>query len=551
MVQLLEGFRPYEKQDAENYVANGWWQGLTFGDILDQAAERFPDRSAFIDTSSRLTFAQTKERVDRTALALMDLGIGPTDRVLLQLPNWNEFSVAFFGIQKAAAIDTLLIDRYRPYEIGHICRLSGATTWIVPERYKKTDYLPIIREVLKENPQIKNVILVRSQSDTPYSRFESLMEQVQLTPQNRERLARRRPDPAQVAHMGPTGGTTGLPKIVPRTHNDLICGTQYCSRAWDMCETDICLIAGPVGHDLCFSKAFLGSVLTLGTAVFLDSTDLNDICKTIETEKVTTIVWVPTLAKRLATFERLGDYDLSSLQRMHCGGGASLPDLIEDVRNKLNCRYHNGYGATEGMTCLTRSADTLDTVLNTVGKPTCPGDTYKVVDFAGRALPSGQPGELVLKGPGVFTGYYKNPEENAKVFTEDGFFKTGDVAKISEDGYITLTGRIKEMINRGGESISATEIERLISDHPDVRMVAVIPMPDKDLGERACAYIQAKPGAKMDFEGIIHWLKSRDVSVLQLPEHIEFVEKIPMTKAEKIDKQALMKDITEKLSSEP
>lgn len=549
MKQLLEGFTPFKDDDADTYNREGWWPGLTFGDILDRAAEKCPDKVAFIDATHRLTYAQTRDLANKVAIALIDLGLSPTDRVLLQLPNWNEFATVYFGIQKAAAIDTLLIDRYRPYEIGHISRLSGATTWIVAEKYQKIDYHPIIREVLGENPLIKNVILVRGGADSPYLSLEKLIDGVQLKAENLDRLKQRRPDPMQVSHMGPTGGTTGLPKIVPRTHNDLICGSEYAARSWDMSAEDITLIAGPIGHDLSFSKGFLGSVLTGGAAVFLDSTDLDDICRTIEKEKVTTVVWVPTLAKRLVTFERLADYDLSSLQRMHCGGGASLPELIRDVQDKLGCRYHNGYGATEGMTTLTRADDSLETILNTVGKPTCPHDTYKVVDFNGRQCPVGTAGELLLKGPGMFTGYFKNPEENEKVFTSDGFFKTGDMAKIDEEGYVTLTGRLKEMINRGGESISAVEIERLISDHPDVQMVAVIPMPDKDLGERACAYIQARSGVKLDFEGIIAFLKSRHVSVLQLPERIEFVDEIPLTKTGKMDKQALVKDITEKVSS--
>ena len=201
------------------------------------------------------------------------------------------------------------------------------------------------------------------------------------------------------------------------------------------------------------------------------------------------------------------------------------------------------------MTTLTRADDSQETMLNTVGKPTCPHDTYKVVDFNGKQLPTGASGELLIKGPGVFTGYYKNPEENEKAFTPDGFFKTGDVAKIDTKGYVTLTGRIKEMINRGGESISAVEIERLISDHPDVQMVAVVPMPDKDLGERACAYIQPRPGVNLDFEGVIDFLKARQVSVLQLPERIEFVHEMLLTKAGKMDKQALIKDITNKVSA--
>ncbi len=549
MKRLLEGFTSYAEEDVNRYISEGWWAGQTFGDIIDHAAERYPDKLAIVDKAHRLTYAQLRDLANRFAIALMDLPLAPTDRVLLQLPNWHEFAIAYFGIQKAGAIETLLIDRYRPYEIGHIIRLSGATTWIVPEKYYKTDYRPIIREVLAENSSLKNVILVRGSSDSPYLNFDNLLDAVQLTDENLDRLHLQRPDPMQVSHMGPTGGTTGLPKIVPRTHNDLICGSIYAAQAWDMGMEDLCLIAGPVGHDLCFSKGFLASMLTCGTTVFLDSINFDHICATIQKEKITTIVWVPTLARRLVNFERLEQYDLSSLQRMHCGGGASQPDMIRDVIEKLGCRYHNGYGATEGMTALTRSNDSLETVLTSVGQPTCPHDTYRVVDFNGKPVPVDTPGELQIKGPGVFTGYYNNPEENQKVFTPDGFFKTGDMAKIDADGTIRLTGRVKDMINRGGESISAAEIENLIIAHPQVQFVAVVPMPDKDLGERVCAYVQTLPGADLDFKTILAFLKSQKVSVLQLPERIEFVKEIPTTKAGKLDKRALKKDIAEKLSA--
>ena len=487
MVELIDGFTPYPGPDVEKYHRKGWWPGLTFGDILDRAADRFPDKLAFVDSNSRLTYAQTRDLVNRLAVSLMDLGVRPTDRALVQLPNWNEFAVVFFALQKIGAIDTLLIDRYRPHEIKHMAGLSEATIWFVPEKYKKTDYLPIIAEVQKSSPELEKVILVRSDGNSGHLSLEKLIDDADLSEAKLGELAGRRPNPMQVAHMGPTGGTTGLPKLVPRTHNDLICASEFCARAWEMGIDDVCLLAGPIGHDLTFTKGFLASVLTYGRCVFLESTVHEDICGAIEQEKVSTIVWVPTLARRLVEFERLADYDLSSLKKMHCGGGASLAGLIQDVIDKLNCRFFNGYGATEGQTAITRSDDDLDIVKTTVGRPSCPYDSYKVVDRSGKELPPNTTGELVIKGPGVFTGYYKSPQENKKVFLPDGFFRTGDVARIDERGYITLCGRLKEMINRGGESISATEIEKLISEHPEVALVAVVPMPDPQMGEKACA----------------------------------------------------------------
>ncbi|MBN2124040.1 MAG: AMP-binding protein [Deltaproteobacteria bacterium] len=548
MMTLLEGCRPYEKEDAERYDRFRWWMGITLGDILDRAADIQRDKEAFVDGKTRLTYGEAREKTDRLAVALIHLGIEPLDRVLVQLPNWNEFVFAYFALQKIGAIPVLLIDRYRQFEINHLIRLTGATYWIVASRYRKTDYAPIIQDVLKEHPELKRVITVRGKRDRkPYASLDDLIEEGQLTKDNLALLSERRPDPMQIAHMGPTGGTTGAPKIVPRSHNSLVTGVDFCSKSWDQSIDDINLLAGPIGHDLTFSKGFLGAVMTLGKVVFLDSVTVAEICETVEREKATSVIWVPTLAQRMLQYEDLGKYDLSSLKKMHSAGGASHPDLVKEVVERLKMTFYNGYGATEGMTTITRTSDGLDTICSTVGRPTCPYDTYKVIDPEGRELPLGAQGELVLKGPGVFTGYYNNPEENEAAFTNEGFFKTGDVARIDDKGYITLTGRIKEMINRGGESISATEIERLITRHPDVAAVAVIAMPDPDMGEKVCAYIQPKAGMKLTLDGIIAFLKEQKASVLQLPERIEFIDAMPYTGAEKVDKTSLRADIEKKL----
>ena len=551
MGNVLKGFVPYKKQDAGKYNKFRWWAGLTLGDILDRAADVCPEKEAFVDGNTRLTYGAAREQTNRLAIALMDSGIEPLDRVLVQLPNWNEFVFSYFALQKIGAIPVLLIERYRPFEINHLIGLTGASSWIVPSRYKKTDFIPIINDVRKEHPELKHIITVRGNGDRkPLLPLEELMEEGRLTEANLTRLADRRPDPMQVAHMGPTGGTTGIPKIVPRTHNSLITEIEYCSRAWEQNGRDINLLAGPIGHDLTFSKGFIGSVLTQGKVIFLDSTDSKDLCETIEREKVTSIIWVPALAQRLVQYRQLDEHDLSSLKKMHSAGGASHPELVEAVVKKLGMTFFNGYGATEGMTTITRGTDSLETVCTTVGRPTCPYDTYKVIDGEEKGLPPNRQGELVVKGPGVFTGYYSNRAENRRAFTKDGFFKTGDVARIDEKGYLQITGRIKEMINRGGESISATEIEKLISRHPGVEAVGVIPMPDPSLGERVCAYIQPKAGIHPTFDEIISFLKGQKASVLQLPERIEFIDAMPYTGVQKMDKRALREDIERKLQAE-
>ncbi|MBN2059307.1 MAG: AMP-binding protein [Deltaproteobacteria bacterium] len=551
MFKLLEGFTPYREEDVALYLKRGWWPNLTLGDLLDRAADIHPEKEGFVDTNGRLTYGETREKVNKLAIGMIELGIQPLERVLVQIPNWNEFVLAYFACQKIGAIPVLLIDRYRQYEINHLAEISGATVWFVPTRYKKNDFIPIIDDVRRNQPLLRNVITVRGEiSESGFSSLDRLIEGIHPTPRELELLEHQRPDPMQVAHMGPTGGTTGAPKIVPRTHNSLVCSVGFCSASWEQHCEDVNLIVNPVAHDLSFSKAFLGSIITQGRLVMLDSTENADICETIQRERVTAIVWVPALAQRLLQFEALNHYDLSSLRKMHSGGGASHPEMIRDVMERLKMRFHNGYGGTEGMTCITRCTDDLKTICGTVGRPTFPYDIYKAVDGQGKELPPDTSGELLVKGPCVFTGYYNNPEENARVFDKEGFFRTGDLARISEKGYITLTGRVKEMINRGGESISATEIEKLINRHPDVAVVAVVPMPDAVLGERVCAYIELLKGASLTFEEVIAFLKDQKAAVLQLPERIEFVNSIPVTGANKIDKQALCHDIKQKLVAE-
>lgn len=551
MIKLLEGVPPYREEDIQKYISKRWWRGMTLGDILDRAADMHPDKEAFVDKISRYTYGQAREKVDKLAVSLIHLGIKPLDRVLIQLPNWNEFVFAFFACQKIGAITVPLIERYRHFEIDRLINLTGATAWIVPKNTKKIDFIPIVNDIVKDHPDINKIITVRGTVDQPgFYSMETLIDQGELTPENLAELAKHNPDAMQVAHMGPTGGTTGAPKLVPRLHNSLVCGVESCSMSWDQHCEDVNLIAGTIGHDLSFTKGFLGAVLTQGKVVFQSNLDIESICKTIEKEKVTTIVWVPTLAKRMVQYDDLHKYDLSSLRKMHSGGGASHPDLVRDVITKLDMKFYNGYGGTEGMTCITRTIDDYHTVCCTVGRPTFPHDHYKVVDLLGKELPPGQQGELLVKGPCVFSGYFNDPEENSKVFDRDGYFKTGDLATVDQKGYISLTGRIKEMINRGGESISSTEIEKLISRHPDVAAVAVVPMPDPMMGERVCAYIECIANNSLAFEDIITFLKNQKASVLHLPERIEFIDKMPLTATNKLNKRALRSDIEDKLAKE-
>jgi non-ribosomal peptide synthetase component E (peptide arylation enzyme) len=543
----IEGFMEYAKEDREKYNRLRWWLGMTWGDMLDKATDLYPGKIGLVDGVIRLTNAELREKVDRFAISLIKLGIKPKDWVLLQFPNWHEYIVAFFAVQKIGALTLLLIPRHNQSEINYLTSLTRPVAWIVPKQYGKINYQPIIDDVLKENTQLRHVIQVRAEKNGAYQTLDELIEQAELTEENLQILADRRPDPDEVSHIMPTGGTTGLPKASVRTHNSYITNVEYHSRAWEITSNDTIMVITPVGHSMAMHWGIGAALLNYAKLVLLDSTQPEDICEWVEKEKVTAIPSVPALITRVLEMEGLEKYDLCTLKRISIGGAPSTPEMLLSAYAKLKCLVINAFGSSEGTNISTRPGDSMDVIIGSVGRPACPYDTIKCIDDAGDEVPQGQEGELVSKGPGIFTGYFKSPEENSQIFTKDGFFKTGDIARKDHFGNITITGRIKDIINRGGEKISAVEIEHRISAYPGIRDVAVVGMPDKVLGERICAYVTMQPGAKPVFAEIIAFMKERGASVQQLPERIEFIEDLPMTKVGKVDKKVLREDIAKRL----
>ena len=545
----IKGFTPYAKADVERYTRNRWWLGMTWGDLFDKHTDIYPDKVGLVDAAGRWTNRELRTMVDRMAVSLMRLGIKSKDRVLLQLPNWHEFVVAFLALQKIGAVVVILIPRHNQTEINHLCKLTGPVAWILPGTYGKIDYQPVIDDVLKENPQIKHIIQVRAPEETRYLAMERLVETGELTPGTLAALARRRPNPDEVSQILPTGGTTGLPKLSPRTHNCYMNNVEYHAYRWELTSQDTVMVITPLGHNLSVHWGMAGALFAHAKLVLLDSVKPQDICEWVQRERVTAIPTVPALIARVVQMENLGSFDLTSLKKISVGGAPSTHELVRAVYEKIGCQFINGFGSVEGTCSGTKAGDSIDLICGSVGKPICPYDEIKVVDQDGRQVAAGVDGELVSKGPGIFTGYFKS-DDNARIFTPDGFFRTGDQARLDEAGNIWVTGRIKDIIIRGGENISAVEIENLMSGHPAIADSAVVAMPDKILGERICAYVIARPGTKPTLEEIVSFLKGRGASVLQLPERVELVEELPLTKVGKVDKKLLREKIAKKLESE-
>jgi 2,3-dihydroxybenzoate-AMP ligase/mycobactin salicyl-AMP ligase len=545
----LEGFIPYDTEAAARYEKKRWWLGITLGDMLDKASDLYPRKEALIGSGRRYTYSELRRQADTMAYRLLQAGFKPGDRVLLQLPNWPEFVISYFALQKAGLIMVLLTVNHTAREIAHLADLTRPRGWILPDRYRQTEFIPLIIQIQEDNPGLDKIILAATQTLEGYLRLDDLLRPASNQEALKTVLAKVHPDPDAVCQILPSGGTTGLPKGAPRTHNDYLCNVEYKSRAWHINVTDTCLVATTVGHNLALLVCITGPLFHGATIVMLDSTYPQDFCQIVQDEKITCAGLVPTLISRVVNFEHLADYDLSSLRKIYVGAANSPPDLVRKVESRIGARYINAFGMVEGPCSQSRPNDPIEIRTQTIGWPVCPYDEIITVDLEGNPTPPSREGELVARGPGIFTGYFNNPQANEGAFTQQGYFRTGDLAVIDENGTLRITGRVKDIIIRGGENIGAQEVEELISSHPSVEYVTVIGMPDPDLGEQVCAYIKLVEGTSVFHDDIIHHMKQIGASKKFFPARIEFVEEIPLTAAGKADKKMLKKDIEEKLAS--
>jgi 2,3-dihydroxybenzoate-AMP ligase len=553
---MLEGANPFPKEFVNLYYEKGWWKGIPLGEIVDRTCDLYPGREALVTERVRLTYRQLKEWTDRAAIAFIELGLKKLDRVLLQVPNWEEFIYAYYGLHKMGAIPVMCLPRFSQREVEYFCGVTEAKAWIVPLKFEKIDYKPLIEAVRSRQPLLKHILVIdpteggKEQRPEGTLSFNELLRKADANRYPEDYLHSCRPDPEEICHLMPTGGTTGFPKIVPRTHNDWYCNIEYRAKAWQRTPEDITLIATPMTHNMAIEVSMNPSFLTGGKVVMISSTRPREILEAIEKEKVTMTILAVAQVQQIVDLPELRDYDTTSLQVIASGGSYMPPEVIRKVYDRLKCKFLSVYGSSEGPCAQTRYEDPEDVVLHTVGWPICPHDEFKVIDPNGDELAQGKEGELIVRGPCIFRGYYKSEAENREAFTPDGFYRTGDIAKFDRDGHLILTGRRKDIIIRGGENISAKEVEELIGGYSKVEQVAAVGMPDPILGERVCAFIKPRKGENIGFDEIISYLKGKKTSVLYLPECIELIEEMPLTNVGKVDKRRLRDEIREKVAKE-
>ena len=548
----MEGVPPYSKERIDLYRKLHLWWDLNLSEALERIATIYSYRTVVVDETKKHSFTELNNQVTRLALGLAELGLRPGDTVLMQLPNTVEFCVAYFAFQRIGVIPIMGVPRHAQKEMIHFGKMAGAKAWIGPASYRKTNYLEMLPGLKEGIPSLKHLILVEDGAERPgLLSYGKLLSEVHAGHYSGDGLAKYNPDPNEVALLLPTGGTTGLPKLVPRTHNNYLCNAYYSCTRFDKTPRDADLVVTPIAHNAGLQRLMYRLVYG-GKLVLGNSTRPKDILEMIQKERATSCFTVPTLLIDLLNEPDRDKFDLSSLCIISSGAAFLAPETLKQARRTFKCNVINNFGMSEGPCIGPRVDYPEEEILYTVGKAHCPWDKYVILDEEGREVPQGQEGELAATGPTVFTGYYKAEEANRKSFTAEGYFRSGDLAKVNARGNFTITGRSKDLINRGGEKISAEEIEEMLIVMEGVASVAAVSMPDPRLGERVCVFIKPKTGSRAVFnlDTVTAHMKSLGASVLVLPERVELIDEIPLPPIAKIDKKLLRQRIADKLAHE-
>ncbi|MFE7338909.1 (2,3-dihydroxybenzoyl)adenylate synthase [Streptomyces griseus] len=518
---------------AEKYRAAGWWRGETFGEMLRQRAEAHPDRVAIVDpvAGSRWTYADLDRRADRLAAGFLARGIVKGDKVVVQLPNIAEFFEVIFALFRIGALPVFALPAHRESEITYFCEFTEAVAYVVAAEHGGYDYRELASKTHANVGTLRHVFV--AQGDP--GEFEALSEVAE------EPVGYGGPRPDDLAFLQLSGGSTGVPKLIPRTHDDYIYSLWGSNEICAVDENSVYLCVLPAAHNFPLSSpGSLGTLYAGGRVVLCPQPSPEVAFPLIEREGVTITGLVPPLALLWTEAAPGTAHDISSLDVLLVGGAKFSEEAARRVRPALGCTLQQVFGMAEGLVNYTRLDDPVETIVTTQGRPISPDDEILVVDDEDQEVAPGETGHLLTRGPYTIRGYWNAPEHNARSFTEDGFYRTGDIVRVTETGHIVVEGRAKDQINRGGEKIAAEEVENHILAHPAVHDANVVAEPDPYLGERVCAYVILRSGAgPLKAVAVKRFVRERGLAAYKVPDRVEFVDAFPQTGVGKVSKKDL------------
>ena len=538
---------------------------LTFPQVLDRVVEEFPHQYAFHYTTLDYTrtYAEFREDVDTFARSLIALGVKPGDHVAIWATNVPQWFITFWAATKIGAVLVTVNTAYKIHEAEYLFRQSDTHTLVMSDGYKDSDYVAIMKELcpeletaeagkplhMKRLPFLRNIITIDSQQKgcLTWNQALSLSERVPIEEVYRREFSVSKHD---VCNMQYTSGTTGFPKGVMLTHYNVVNNGKCIGDCMDLSTADRMLIQVPMFH--CFGMVLaMTAAMTHGATMSpLPYFSPKPALECITKEKITCFHGVPTMFIALLEHEDFPQTDFSQMRTGIMAGSPCPVKVMQDVVEKMNMREITiVYGQTEASPGCTqsRTEDSIELRVNTVGRA-LPGVECKIVDpKTGEDLPDGVDGEFVARGYNIMKGYYKMPEATAAAIDENGWLHTGDLARRDANGYFRITGRIKDMIIRGGENIYPKEIEDFIYTHPKVKDVQVIGVPDQQYGEEIMACVILKEGMTMSEDELKEYVRSH-MAKHKTPRYVDFITEFPMNAAGKILKYKMREQAVEKLN---
>lgn len=538
----------YSTADVERFYATGQWRHDTLFDVLERQVADRGDKVFFTDSTTSYTFRQLRDDSLRLAVGLVRSGIRPGDRVVVQIPNWAEFAVVLTALSRIGAVTVPVMPIYRRGEVGHVVESTGAKMAITCGVFRGWDHAAMFLDLQQRHPDLADVVVLRS------------ADRVAGTVLLGDLLVDIDPESA-AAEIGPgvgpddhfvivfSSGTTSRAKGCLHTFNTMACGARLLGGGFGYSDADVQFGPSPVTHTTgLVTSVLLPLIFGAGShimEVWEPVAALERIARFGCTASVTATTFLQML---IAAFDP-AVHDASSLRLWTAAGSAIPGSFVSKARSVLpGMQVLSLYGRTENIT--TTMCTTVDDPARSITSDGAALEfqEVRIVGPDGGELPRGQEGDICYRGAMHMLEYINQPEETAELFTPDGFSRSGDLGVMDADGYVRVTGRIKDIVIRGGLNISVRQVEDLLSGHPGVAGVAVVGMPDETMGERVCCYLVPAPGAvPLTLEDIRTFLMADGLAIQKVPERLEIVTALPTTPTGKIQKNLLRADIAGKL----
>ncbi|UTV98192.1 (2,3-dihydroxybenzoyl)adenylate synthase [Marinomonas rhizomae] len=532
-------FTPWPESFAKKYREKGYWTDRPLLDLIDNAPQ---ENVAVICGERSLSYQDLCSQSKRLAVYFQDLGLRAGDTALVQLPNIAEFYVVFFALMRLGVAPVNALFSHNKME------LTAYVTQIEPKIIVASDEHALFHDGAFFNTL--NVLSKESQHALIVGKSEWTETLENVLASSTSTLLTAVPSKVdEVAFFQLSGGSTGTPKLIPRTHNDYFFSVRRSAEICHFTATTKYLCALPCAHNFPLSSPGAFGVFHVGGCVVMSpSPDASTCFELIERHQVTVTALVPPALALWLQAAPSNNSSLSSLQLMQVGGAKLSESLARQVPEILGCQLQQILGMAEGLVNYTRLDDDIETIVTTQGRPMCSLDEVKVLDAEGEEVAAGEIGELATRGPYTIRGYYNSPEHNAKVFDEEGFYHSGDLVCRNDKGYLTVVGRDKDQINRGGEKIAAEEIENLLLKHELIMHSALVSMPDSMMGEKSCAFIVPKVVSHgMKSLSLRKYLRGLGVADYKVPDRFEFIDSLPLTPVGKPNKVALRELIRQRL----